>query len=257
LPPFWNAGFRFALASAGFGVLYVARRTRPPTRNEALGAAAYGLLAFAAFFGFTYTGLVHATAALGTTVLALGPLVTMFLAAAAGLERLRGRAIVGALLSLGGIAISFGAASALDVPIGSLLLLAAATTSFAAGGIVVKRFGRAEPVSQNMIATAVGAVVLLAISAARAEPWRLPATPATWLAFLYLVGPGTIVVFLLFLLLLRRWSATAVSYQFVLAPIVSITFATLLLGEPVPPGALGGVALVIAGVYIGAIAPGA
>ena len=254
LAPFWNAGARFILAAAVYAVIYVVRRTHPPTRTELLGGVAYGLLAFAGFFGFLYLGLVRASAALGQTLLALGPLVTMFIAAALGMERLRARALVGAAISLAGIVVSFGAASALDVPVTSLLALGAAATSFAAGSIVSRRLRSAEPVTQNVIATVVGGVVLLAISATIGEPWRLPPSPATWLAFVYLVGPGTVVIFLLFLFLLRRWTVTAVSYQFVLAPIVSIALATLLLGEPVGPSLAAGVALVLAGVYIGAIA---
>jgi drug/metabolite transporter (DMT)-like permease len=255
LAPFWNAGFRFALASVGFAAIARVRGVARPSRADVASGIAYGLLGFAGFFGFLYAGLVHATAALGQTMLALGPLVTMFLAAATGTERLQARAIVGALISVVGIAVSFGAASALNVPLGSLILLAAAATSFAAAGIVARRSRAAEPTLQNMIATAVGAVVLLAISAASGEPWHLPATPGTWVAFGYLVIPGTLVIFLLFLWLLRRWTATAVSYQFILAPLVSITLGAILLGEPAGTGAALGAALVIAGVYVGAIAP--
>jgi drug/metabolite transporter (DMT)-like permease len=254
LAPFWNAGARFILAALIFTVIQVVWRIRTPTRSEALGAVAYGLLAFAGFFGFLYAGLVHATAALGQTMLALGPLVTMFLAAAIGMERLRSRALVGAAISLAGVGLSIGAASALNVPLTSMLALAAAATSFAAGSLVSRRFRASEPVTQNLIATLVGGVVLLTISAAAGEPWVLPTSPSIWLAFAYLVLPGTIAVFLLFLYVLRRWTPTAVSYQFVLAPIVSIALAALLLHESVSPSLAAGVLLVLAGVYVGAIA---
>jgi drug/metabolite transporter (DMT)-like permease len=55
---------------------------------------------------------------------------------------------------------------------------------------------------------------------------------------------------------LREWSATASSYQFVLAPIVSITLAATLLGEAVGPTVLAGVAFVLVGVYVGAVRRG-
>jgi drug/metabolite transporter (DMT)-like permease len=253
LPPFWNAGFRFALAAAIFGIIAGVRRPGLPSTRQLVGGLAYGVFAFAGFFAFVYLGLVQAPAALGQTVLALNPLVTMFLAAALGMERIRSRAVIGALISLTGIAIAFSAAAALAVPILSLLAFVAATTSFAAGVIVARRLHGAEPVTQNLVATGVGAVILLAISAGLHETWRLPIDAGTWLAFLYLVGPGTILVFLLLLWLLGRWTATAVSYQFVLAPIVSITLASSLLGEPVGPSVLIGAVLVIGGVYLGAI----
>ena len=254
LAPFWNAGSRFLLAAAGFVVLLLVRRPPPPSRRDVAGGIAYGIFAFAGFFGFVYLGLVRAPATIGQTMLALNPLVTMFLAAALGMERLRPQAAVGAAISLIGIGLSFGVASQLDVPVPSLLALLAATTSFAAGSIVARRLRGADPITQNLLATLTGGTILLSISAALGEPWRLPATAGTWLAYTYLVIPGTIIVFLLLLYVLRAWSATASSYQFVLAPIVSITLAAALLGEPVGPQVLVGVALVLLGVYVGAIA---
>jgi drug/metabolite transporter (DMT)-like permease len=247
LPPFWNAGARFALAAAIFAIIAIVRRPGRPSTRQLAGGLAYGVFAFAGFFAFVYLGLVRAPAAIGQTVLALNPLVTMFLAAVLGMERIRPRAMVGAVISLGGIGIAFSAASALAVPVLSLVAFLAATTSFAAGT------HGAEPVTQNLLATSIGAAILLGISAALHETWSLPQDVGTWLAFVYLVVPGTILVFLLLLWLLARWTATAVSYQFVLAPIVSITLAATLLGEPVGPSVLVGAALVIAGVYLGAI----
>jgi len=253
LPPFWNAGFRFALAAALFAVLVAARRTGRPTPQQLFGGAAYGVFAFAGFFAFVYLGLVKAPAAIGQTVLALNPLVTMFLAAGLGMERIRPRAFVGALISLAGIAVAFSAAAAIAVPLTSLLAFLVATTSFASGAIIARRLRGAEPVTQNLLATSVGAAILLTISASLGERWILPADAGTWLAFLYLVVPGTIAVFLLLLWLLRNWTATAVSYQFVLAPIVSVTLAATLLGEPVGPSVVVGAALVVGGVYVGAL----
>jgi drug/metabolite transporter (DMT)-like permease len=249
LPPLWDAGFRFALAATIYGVIALVRRPAMPSRRQLAGAIAYGLFAFAGFFAFVYLGLVRAPAAIGQTVLALNPLVTMFLAAVLGMEAVRSGAVLGAAISLAGVGVAFGAASQLQVPVTSLLALLAGTTSFAIGGIVARRVRGADPIYQNLVATAVGSAILLGLSAASGEVWRLPTSAGTWLAFLYLVGPGTVVVFLLLLLLLRRWTATAVSYQFVLAPIVSITLAAVVLGEPVGLGLLAGAALVIAGVY--------
>jgi probable blue pigment (indigoidine) exporter len=182
--------------------------------------------------------------------------MTLLLAGALGLETIRGRAIVGSTLALVGIGIAFGAQEHLDVPLASLAALAAAAASFALGSLVAKRLPAIDPVMQNAIATATGAVVLLPLSLLAGESWSLPRDPETWLGFGYLVLPGTIVIFLLFLYLLRRLPASVVSYQFVLAPIVSITLGTLLLGETVGPGAVVGAVVVGLGVYIGALAPG-
>lgn len=253
LAPFWNAGLRFALAAVGFGLILAVRRPGVPERGAVVTGTLFGLLSFAGFFGFIYLGLVQAPVAIGQTVLALNPLVTMFIASAIGMERLHWRAVGGAVISLIGVALAIGAAAQLRVPIESLLELAAATTSFALGALVVRRAHGVEPITLNFLATAIGATILLSISAVAGEPWLLPSTPGTWLAFLYLVGPGTIVVFMLFLYVVRAWSATALSYQFVLAPIVAITLAAILLGESVGLTVLIGAGLVILGVYVGAV----
>jgi drug/metabolite transporter (DMT)-like permease len=253
LAPFWNAGARFALAAGIFAAIIAVRRPAPPHGRAIVGSVVYGLLAFAAFFALVYVGLVHATAALGQTVLALGPLITLLLAASVGLERVRGRSIAGALLALIGIAVVFGAQQHLEVPVTSVLALVGAATSFAAAGILSKRLPPIDPLWQNAVGTAVGSAVLLLVSLSAGEAWVLPRDPATWLWFAYLVIPGTVLVFLLLLHLLHRLPATVVSYQFVLAPIVSITLGAIVLGEPAGPGTLLGVGIVVAGVYLGAL----
>ncbi|HVL89928.1 MAG TPA: dienelactone hydrolase family protein, partial [Actinomycetota bacterium] len=46
-----------------------------------------------------------------------------------------------------------------------------------------------------------------------------PSEPQTWVAQAYLITFGTVGVFGLYLFLLSRWTASAVSYEFVLAPL--------------------------------------
>jgi drug/metabolite transporter (DMT)-like permease len=254
LAPFWNAGARFALAAVVFALIVAVRRLGKPPVRAIAGSVVYGLLAFAGFFALVYLGLVHATAALGQTVLALGPLITLLLAASVGLEPLRLRAIAGALVALLGIAVVFGAQEHLDVPVTSILALVGAATSFAAAGIVAKRLPVIDPVWQNAVGTAVGSAVLLVLSLLVGEVWTAPQTAATWLWFAYLVIPGTVLVFLLLLYLLRRLPATVVSYQFVLAPVVSIILGAIVLDESVGPATVVGVAVVAVGVYLGAMA---
>lgn len=253
LAPFWNAGARFALAAIVYGLIAVGRRIPRPSSRAVAGSVVYGLFAFAGFFAALYVGLVDATAALGQTVLALGPLVTLLLAAAVGLEPVRGRAVAGAIVGVVGVGIVFGAQEHLRVPITSLLALAAAATSFAAGAIVAKRIPPVDPVWQNAVGTAVGGAVLLTLSRVAGDAWTPPQAGVTWLWFAYLVVPGTVVVFLLYLALLRRLPASVVSYQFILAPLASIALGAVLLDEPAGFVMLIGATVVAAGVYLGAL----
>jgi drug/metabolite transporter (DMT)-like permease len=253
LAPLWGAGLRFGLAAILFWVLVTARRSPLPRGRALAGAALYGLLGFAAFFAFLYYGLVRASAGLGQIVTALVPLLTMLLAVAHGLERLRWRAVVGGLIALAGIAIVFGGQANSDVPLLSMLSLVAAAIAFAETGIVVKRLPPGDPVATNAIATTVGAGVLLVVSLVAGEPWIVPVEGATWISLLYLVTLGTVVIFLLFLYLTSHWLASSVSYQFVLTPFVGVALGAWLLGEPITPALVAGGALVLAGIYVGAL----
>jgi drug/metabolite transporter (DMT)-like permease len=253
LPPLWNAGFRFVVAAVLFWAIALVGRAPRPSAPAATGAAAYGLLSIAAFFGLVYAGLVEASVGIATTTLALGPLITLGMAVAIGLERLHARSAVGAAIAFAGIAVMYASALSGSVPVVSLILIIAAAAAFAAGGIVVKRTAPIDPVVQNSIATTVGAVVLVGLSMLAGERLEIPERPETWLAFAYIVVPGTLLTFALLLYLLHRWPASRVAYQFVLAPIVAIAVAALLLHEPIEPAVVAGTALVIAGVWLGAL----
>ncbi len=105
LAPFWGATIRFGLAAAILlGVVVVARLALPRGR-ALLGSVLYGLFAFAGAFGLIYWGLVETPAGLGQIILALVPLLTLFLAIVQGQERFRWLGLVGALIAIAGIAI--------------------------------------------------------------------------------------------------------------------------------------------------------
>jgi drug/metabolite transporter (DMT)-like permease len=69
----------------------------------------------------------------------------------------------------------------------------------------------------------------------------------------YLIGPGSVAVFILALYILARWTASATSYAFLLFPLVAVVLGALMLDEPVQPTFVIGGAIVLAGVYIGAV----
>ena len=69
----------------------------------------------------------------------------------------------------------------------------------------------------------------------------------------YLVVIGSVVVFLLYLIVLRYWAASRASYGFVIISFVTLVLSAWFDDEPVGLGlALGGL-LVLAGVYVGAL----
>jgi drug/metabolite transporter (DMT)-like permease len=63
-----------------------------------------------------------------------------------------------------------------------------------------------------------------------------------------------VVLFYLFLFLVRRWTASATSYLFVLFPFVTVVLAAWLAHETVTAAFLGGGVLVLVGVWVGTLA---
>ncbi len=107
----------------------------------------------------------------------------------------------------------------------------------------------------NALAMATGAAILFAMSGLWREAPAWPTLPATWAAVLYLILFGSVGTFVLVLYVLTHWPATTASYQLVLMPIVTILFASWLAQETVTVVFLLGGLLVLAGAYVGAIAP--
>jgi drug/metabolite transporter (DMT)-like permease len=107
----------------------------------------------------------------------------------------------------------------------------------------------------NAVGMATGAALLVAGSVLAGEPRLLPQRAATWAAVAYLVVVGSVVVFVLYLVVLRYWAASRAAYAFVLIPFVTVMLSAWLDNEPLGPGLLVGGLLVLAGVYVGALHP--
>lgn len=123
--------------------------------------------------------------------------------------------------------------------------------------ILGKRLSGNHPVVTNAVAMIAGAVLLLALSAAAGEKWALPREREVALALGYLVLLGTAALFVLILLLVRRWTASAASYMSVLFPVVTMALDALLFAEEVTAGELVGGLAVMTGVWFGALSPAA
>lgn len=255
LPPLWGAGLRFALAAAAFVAIALATR-RPWPRGRLLGrTVTLGLLNFGVFFALMYWALLHVTAGVATIVLATVPLMTLLLAVAQRLERFRPRALVGAVAAMLGIGWLAFSPSDLALPPLPLLALVAAALSVGQSMILSKRVSANHPAVTNAVAMSTGSVLLLAASRVAGETWAWPSLPVARWALLYLVVFGSVALFALTLLLIRRWSPSATSYAFVVIPVVTLLLESALAGVPITASALVGAAIVLVGVWFGALAP--
>jgi drug/metabolite transporter (DMT)-like permease len=257
LPPFWGAGLRFGLAALSFvGISLFLRLPWPRGRDLAL-TVVYGVLGFAAFYALMYWTLTQVTAAVAVVVMAVVPLVTLLLSAVEGTERLRARSALGASLALAGIAwMTFGPQHVV-VPLTALAAMLGAALAVGQSIIIGKRISGNHPAVTNAVGMTVGAMLLLGLSATVGEAWSLPREAEALWAVVYLVTFGSVGLFVLVLLVVRRWTASATSYMFVLFPVVTMGLEAWILDEPVTGQMLVGAALVMAGVWFGALSPAA
>jgi drug/metabolite transporter (DMT)-like permease len=255
LAPLWGAGLRFSLAAAVLLGVMAVRRLPLPRGKALAGALLYGLINFGFTFALAYYALVRLHAGLGQTLLALVPLATLLLAVSQRQERLRLASTLGTLLALAGVAVISGASVGESLPFLSLLAALGAVVCFAEAAVLVKGFPPVHPVTMNAVGMATGAAFLLAASLVAGQPWEVPDRTATWVAILFLVLVGSVVVFVLYLVVLKYWEASRVAYGFVITPIVTVLLSAWLDDEPIRAGLVFGGLLIIAGVYVGALRP--
>jgi drug/metabolite transporter (DMT)-like permease len=255
LDPLWGAGLRFLLAAGLLAGVMAILGLELPRGPALIGVLLYGTLIFGGAFAFAYYALVRIHAGLGQTLLALVPLATLLLAVAQRQERLRLSAVVGTFLSVAGIGVISGISGNESPPFLSLLAVLGAVLCFAQATVLVRHFPPVHPVVQNAVGMAAGAAILLVLSLLARESIVSPERGATWLALAYMVVLGSGPVFVLYVVVVRLWSASRAAYTFVLIPIVTVLLSAWLDDEPIGLGLVLGGVLVLAGVYVGALRP--
>jgi drug/metabolite transporter (DMT)-like permease len=255
LDPLWGAGLRFGLAATVLVAAMAVLRLELPSGRALTGALLFGLLDVGGAFALGYYALVELHAGFGSILLALVPLATLLLAVLHGQERLRVVAVAGTLASLAGVALMSRAPLRESLPLLSLLAALGSALCIAEATVLVRRFPPVHPVTMNAVAMTAGAAVLLVGSVLAGESLVVPQRAATWVALTYLVLVGSVVVFLLFLFVLRHWPASRTAYVYVLVPFVTVALSAWLDDEPVGAGLVLGGLLVLTGVYVGALRP--
>ncbi|MEX0674172.1 MAG: EamA family transporter [Gaiellaceae bacterium] len=252
LDPLYGAASRFGLAALVFFAILVVSRTQLPRGAALVGAAIYGMLGFGAAYALMYYALVELSVGVASVLMAAVPVLTLALAALQRVEPLTLRGLAGGALCLVGIAVLSAHSLGGDVPFRYLLAALVAPVVIAESTIVAKRFPRTDPIATNAVGMLVGASLLALASLAAGEAWTLPQAGATWAAAAWLVLAGSVGLFWLFLVVVKRWTASASTYAIPLMPVVAVALAAGLTDEAIElEEALGGV-LVIVAVYVGA-----
>jgi O-acetylserine/cysteine efflux transporter len=250
LAPVWAACLRLAVASALLVPLALALRRPWPRGAELRAAVWFGVVDFGVSLPLLNWGQRQVPSAVAGVCFATIPLSTVLFARAFGLERLRARQVLAAVVALAGVfVLSAGPRQIGDGALSFAAVLGAALAA-AMSGVLLKRAPDSDPIAMNAVAHLVGLAACLALSAIAGERPAWP-TGTGIQSTLYLGLVGSIGAFVCFAWLVRRWPVSRTAYITVVVPVVAIALGWSVRGEPLTPMMLAGSAIVIAAVVLG------
>lgn len=246
---------RYAL---GLAVLLIPALLAPKARfapRDLLAIALLGIGQFALLVALLNIGLQYTTAARAALVFASMPLLTLLLAAMLGQERLGTAKGLGVLLTLVGVGLALGEVLAAPTEggkdwLGALAVLGSAVTG-ALCSVLYRPYLARYPVVRVASLAMVAAILSLLLPAW----WEQDATPLTAidrtaaLAVLF-IGLSSGVFFFLWLWALRHAPASRVAVFLALSPPTAALLGIGLLGEPLTPALLAGLAAIVAGIVL-------
>ncbi len=258
IPPLAMASLRYL--AAGAMLFAVARRgggrrvraaDRPGVR-EWLGTAVVGIMLLA--FGNGAACYAEQTLSAGLTALLIAT-VPIWMAIA---DRVINRR---AISPLGWLALAVGVAgvAVLARPRGHeslfpVLVVLGGSLSWGTGSVLAGRLpAPARPLLGSAMEMLAGGLVLAGLAAATGELGRLDpghVSGGSWLALLYLIGPGSLLAMSCYVIALRRLPTATVSTYAYVNPVVAVALGWLLLGERLTPVTMLGGAVVLVSVVL-------
>jgi drug/metabolite transporter (DMT)-like permease len=254
VPPFLGAGIRFLVSAAVMGLVLALRRHRLHlTRDEKICVLSIGLLVFWLDYAAVYWAETYISSGLTAVLFSTMPLITSVLSTYwTRTETLSRRKLTGILVGMFGTILLFWPHERLGAyqVLGMLATLGASLCA-AINLVTMKKYGHdADPFTVNFFGMLVGAVCLLAMSAAL-ESWNtVNWTRSNVLSIAYLSVFGSIIAFTAYYYLIKRMDATLVSLSTLVIPIVALAMGRVFLDETVTSRALVGIATIIAGVTV-------
>jgi len=252
LPPFFGATLRFALATLLFFLIARAWRIPLARGRDAVGAVSYGFLSVGVTNSLLYYALVGLSAGTVAVFVATVPLFTLAIAVLFRQERISLNRVAGGILAIIGIVILRGLGG--DFVLSYFVAALFAAIAFAGSNVVAKAYPNVHPINMNVLGTAAGTLLLAISSLIVGEQWAFPHKSATLIAVGWLVIAGSVGLFQLWLFVIKRWTASATVYAITGMPVIAALLGFVILDQPITIGVIAGGIMVIAAVFVGAIA---
>ena len=269
-PPFTVALLRFALATAVLFAMIAWDAGRGSTPGGApapkgvkqwAGLFTLGLTGMFLYNFFFLKGLSLTTAANGSLIVSLNPLLTALLSAALLKERIRPIRWAGLLLALAGVGVvvtngSFEALGSGSPNTGDLLLLGAPLMWAIYTVLGKKVLAHLPPLPATAYAALFGTLLLFPAAVLEGPLSRTVSTltPWGWLSVLQLALLGTVAGFVWWYEGVAELGASRAAVFVYLVPLFGVLLASLVLSEAVGPAKIAGGILIVGGVYIGTLA---
>ena len=238
--------WRFAAAAAALAIIALVRRETWPHGRDLLALMVVGVPMYALQFGALYTAMSYGLSA-GTTALVAcsSPLVVAAIGALSGWDRLRPVQWLGIALGVLGVLVTLADRVSRPPSVAALLWALLGLTGLALGTTLQGRVRTvAGPSAVAAVEVAAGCAVV-AVWAPLAGGLALSQTPAGIASFVWialLTGAGGP---LLLNALVRRGGATRASSHLFVVPAVTALAAWPLLGTPLGPLTVVGLAVVV------------
>lgn len=251
-PPFALGALRLVVAGAVLLAWGLWKKSRLRlTRREILTLAAAGLLLWPFANGLVNVAEQRVDSGYAALLVATVPIWTALIDALIDRRRPAWRFVASLGVGLAGVGLlsvpRLVTASPADAL--SVLLLLVAPVTWAAGSVLqTRRPVGTTPVVSSGYLLLFGSLGFAAVSVAAREPLPTP-TAAAWGAWAYLVVAGSIAAFTSFVHALRLLPTGVVMTYAYVNPVIAVLLGALILGEPISPVALGGMALVLLGVW--------
>lgn len=229
-------------------------------RRDIAPIAVLGILQFGVLIALLNLALQYIPAARASLIFATFPLLTLVLSAATRRESLSARVTIGVTISILGVALTLGESAVIadtdgpdadiDAWIGAGAALGAAFTGAVCSVLYRPYLQRYPtlPVGFVAMAASVAFLAVLATGEGFFNAWPQLDTIA-WAAVLF-IAVSSAGGYLVWLYALRHALPTRVTMFLGLSPVTAALLGTLLLGEPLTAGVVGGLVLVVAGLGV-------